>query len=43
PPLVPATAVVSSRGLAHKGDRLHFDAESLRELGRRYASAVLSF
>jgi hypothetical protein len=32
-------AFVSSDGLRHKGDSLHFDAESARELGRRYAAA----
>jgi hypothetical protein len=30
---------VSSFGLVHKGDLLHFDATSLREFGRRYARA----
>jgi hypothetical protein len=30
-------AFVSSSGLTHGGDHLHFDAESLRELGIRYA------
>ena len=28
---------VSSSGLTHKGDSTHFDTESLRELGKRYA------
>ena len=28
---------VNSKGLAHKGDKVHFDASSYRELGRRYA------
>jgi Carbohydrate esterase, sialic acid-specific acetylesterase len=32
-------AFVSSEGLVHKGDRLHFDSASARELGRRYAKA----
>ncbi|PQO40708.1 sialate O-acetylesterase [Blastopirellula marina] len=36
---VPHTAFVSSDGLKHKGDNVHFDAESYRELGRRYAKA----
>ena len=35
-------ACVSSHGLRHKGDRLHFDAASSEELGRRYATAWLS-
>ena len=30
---------VSSDGLVHKGDRVHFDSASARELGRRYAEA----
>lgn len=32
-------AFVSSDGLHHKGDEVHFDADSYRELGRRYADA----
>jgi hypothetical protein len=32
-------AYVSSEGLVHKGDKVHFDSPSLRELGRRYAAA----
>lgn len=39
PKKVPHTAFVSSEGLSHKGDEVHFDAESYRELGRRYARA----
>lgn len=35
------TAFVSSQGLTDKGDGVHFDAESARELGRRYANAYL--
>jgi hypothetical protein len=31
---------VSSDGLSHKGDSLHFDAPSARELGRRFAAAL---
>ena len=38
---VPHTAFVSSQGLTHKGDEVHFDARSYRELGRRYARAWL--
>jgi len=38
---VPHTAFVSSEGLKHKGDEVHFDADSYRELGRRYAKAYL--
>jgi len=33
--------IASSKGLAHKGDSVHFDAASQRELGRRYAEKVL--
>lgn len=39
PDLIPNTAVASSEGL-ETYDRWHFDAESTKELGRRYASAV---
>lgn len=38
---VPRTAFVNSDGLTHKGDQVHFDAKSYRELGRRYALAYL--
>jgi hypothetical protein len=41
PNKVPATACVSSKGLKHKGDELHFDVASQRELGRRYAAEML--
>lgn len=36
---LPACAFVSSEGLSHKGDEVHFDAASYRELGKRYAEA----
>jgi len=36
---VPRCACVSSEGLNHKGDDVHFDSPGLRELGRRYAEA----
>ena len=39
---VPRSAFVSSDGLNHNGDKVHFDADSYRELGRRYAKAYLS-
>ena len=32
-------AFVSSEGLVDRGDTIHFDAASARELGRRYANA----
>ena len=34
----PNAAYVSSEGLAHRGDTLHFSAPAARELGRRYAA-----
>jgi hypothetical protein len=40
PKTVPAAACISSSGLAHAGDQLHFDTASARELGRRYAAAM---
>jgi hypothetical protein len=39
PERVTNTAYVSAEGLQHKGDKVHFDAASYRELGRRYFSA----
>lgn len=42
PDVVPHTACVSADGLTHKGDGVHFDAASARELGRRYADAYLA-
>ncbi len=39
---VPHAAFVSSAGLVHKGDNVHFDAASQREFGRRYAHVFLS-
>ncbi len=38
---VPHCAFVRSDGLSHKGDEVHFDSQSYRELGRRYAKAYL--
>lgn len=37
---VPFAAFVSSEGLTSKPDNIHFDARSLRELGKRYAAAL---
>jgi hypothetical protein len=37
PARVPHTGCASSAGLTHKGDQVHFDTASQRELGRRYA------
>ncbi len=42
PEFVPHCSFVSSEGLTDKGDKLHFDAPSARELGRRYAAAWLA-
>lgn len=39
PAKVERTAFVNSDGLNHKGDEVHFDAASYRELGRRYVDA----
>lgn len=41
PGKVPGCAFVSAEGLNHKGDKIHFDSPSYRELGRRYAEAWL--
>lgn len=40
PQQVPHTAVVSAKGLMDRGDSLHFDTPSARELGKRYAQAM---
>lgn len=42
PATVPLAAFVSADGLGHGGDGVHFDAESARVLGRRYAEAYHS-
>ncbi len=39
PSHVSRTAFVSSDGLGHKGDQVHFDAAAYREFGKRYAKA----
>jgi len=41
PVVIPNSTFVPSGGLAHRGDELHFNAPSLRELGRRYGHAFL--
>jgi hypothetical protein len=38
---VSRTAFVSAEGLSHKGDKIHFDSPSFREVGKRYAEAYL--
>jgi len=40
PETVPLTAYVSGEGFEHKGDDVHLDSASARELGRRYAEAM---
>ena len=42
PQKVSNTAFVDSDGLDHKGDKVHFNADAYRELGRRYAKAYLA-
>ena len=42
PAKIPRTAFVSAEGLTDKGDKTHFDSESCREFGRRYAEAYLN-
>jgi Carbohydrate esterase, sialic acid-specific acetylesterase len=37
---IPRSAAVESAGLKHKGDVVHFDTPSLRELGLRYAETM---
>lgn len=41
PQTIPTARVVSSKGLAAAPDKLHFSSEGVRELGKRYAEAVL--
>lgn len=41
PKTIPTAHIVSSAGCAVKSDRLHFSAEGYRELGKRYAEAML--
>ena len=38
---VPKVGFVSSKELKHGGDKIHFDAASLREFGKRYAAEFL--
>jgi len=41
PGIVENTACVDVSGLTHKGDVLHFDTRSSRQLGRRYAEQMI--
>ncbi len=42
PQAIPTAHVISSSGCTDKSDNLHFDAAGYRELGRRYATKMLS-
>jgi lysophospholipase L1-like esterase len=42
PKLVPTAHVVSSKGCASRPDHLHFTPAGYRELGKRYAEALLA-
>jgi lysophospholipase L1-like esterase len=37
------TAVIATSDLNHKGDNLHFNAAGQREMGKRYAAAMLTY
>lgn len=43
PETIPTSRVVSADGLPCGPDHLHFNAEGYRELGRRYAAAMLDY
>ena len=38
---IPSSYIISSQGLTHNGDRVHFSKASYRELGRRYAHKMI--
>jgi len=42
PAVVPHAGYADSSGLGHKGDKLHFNAEGARALGKRFAAAMLT-
>ncbi len=42
PTYVANAHIISSSGLAHKGDNLHFSSESYRIFGKRYAETMLT-
>ena len=42
PGRVPNAFIVSSAGLGHRGDNVHFDSQAARELGNRYAAVLLA-
>ena len=39
---IPYAGIATSKGLMHQGDNTHFDSASARELGKRYAMALLA-
>jgi hypothetical protein len=41
PIAVPGVGYADTKGLDHKGDNLHFSAEAEKELGARFATAML--
>ena len=41
PAQVPYTGFARSSGLKHRGDGVHYDAASQREMGRRFAAEML--
>ncbi|BBO32802.1 hypothetical protein PLANPX_2414 [Lacipirellula parvula] len=41
PSALPRVAVASAAGLEDQGDKTHFDADSLKTFGRRYAEAII--
>ena len=41
PNRVESTGCASAEGLDHKGDVVHFSADALRELGKRYAAEMI--
>jgi alpha-L-fucosidase 2 len=43
PRTIPTARVISSKGCSSRRDRLHFTPEGYREIGRRYAAAMLQF
>ena len=40
PQTIPHCAIADAKGLTDKGDHVHFDSPSARELGKRYAAAL---
>jgi hypothetical protein len=42
PDRVARAACVNTEDLSHNGDEVHFDGPSARELGRRYARAMIA-